>query len=115
MQNCLWLGLILVVEFLPERLSEAFLCRAFDVEMRELHAAFRKVRGTGLYAALRALRIAEVKRRLDVDKGISVDRAMRQCGFASYVWFRKEFLNVFGIDPKRYREFPGSIGLQTET
>lgn len=95
---------VLVLKSLPERLSETFFSQTFGIEIRELHSAFLKIRGVGLYAALRTLRIAEVKRRLDANEALSVDAAMRQCGFASYAWFRKEFLERFKIDPKIYRK-----------
>jgi AraC-like DNA-binding protein len=97
----------LVLELLPERLNEDFFACSLGVEIRELHAAFFKVRGTGLYAALRTLRITEVKRRFDADEDLSIDRAG---GFASYAWFRQEYLQRFGVDPKRLRQSPRIVG-----
>lgn len=95
-----------VLSALPARLSEEVLAKAVGVEVKELHNAFKEACGVDFYTAMRGLRVAEVKRRLDADKTLPVEAAMRQCGFPNYTWFRRDFLDMFGIDPRFFR-MPG--------
>lgn len=94
----------LVLQYLPDRLSEEFIARSFNIEIRTLRAAFRKIHGVKPYVAFRARRIEEVMRRLEADAQLTLEAAMRQCGFTGFVGFRSEFRKQFGIDPKEIQK-----------
>jgi AraC-like DNA-binding protein len=94
----------LVLQYLPERLNEQFLSERLGVKVLDLHRAFRDIRGAVPYMAFHALRIDEVKRRQDADSALSVETTMRQCGFGSYAFLRRKFIEKFGIDPKEFRK-----------
>lgn len=104
-----------VLKYLPDRLSEGFIARTFNVDGRTLRNAFWKVRGVAPYTAFRARRVEEVMRRLEDDPKLAIEIAMRQCGFGSFAGFRNEFKRKFGIDPKEIRKIKlGSIEIQSE-
>lgn len=92
----------LILQYLPQRLSEGFLSNTFKVDLSFLRMSFRKVRGADTQAAFRTLRISEVKRRLDADSELSVELAMHQCGFGSFSGFSREFKQRFGMNPKDF-------------
>jgi transcriptional regulator GlxA family with amidase domain len=92
-----------VLEALPERLAEEFLTKLADVSIRELNGIFSDVRGVDLQAALRGLRVDEVRRRLEANPALSAEAAARQCGFGYYPLLQRLFRARFGVDLNEFR------------
>jgi transcriptional regulator GlxA family with amidase domain len=92
-----------VLKALPERLPEEFLTRTVNVSIRELNAIFEDVRGVNLHAALRGLRLDELRRRLEADPGLSAGAAARQCGFGYFPLLQRLFRARFSGDLNDFR------------
>jgi transcriptional regulator GlxA family with amidase domain len=92
-----------VLKALPERLPEEFLTNALNVSIKELNAIFTEIRGVDLQAALRGLRMDEVRRRLEADPGLSAGAAARQCGFGYFPLLQRLFRARFGDEINEFR------------
>ncbi len=87
----------MVLTALPEWFSEETLTGYARVDIKELNRLFVIVRGVGLQAGLRNVRLDELKRRLEADVSLSPRVAALQCGFGSLNVAQRFFKMRFGM------------------
>ncbi len=94
----------LVLASLPERLSETFLSQMAGASLLRINRAFLDIRGAALHAALRRLRVEELRRRLEMNAALSIQAAAQQCGFGYFAHAQQAFLRRFGVRLDEFHE-----------
>ncbi|WP_262107467.1 GlxA family transcriptional regulator [Arthrobacter sp. Marseille-P9274] len=90
------------IEHLGDQISVDDLARASHMSRRSFIRAFRAATGTTPATWLRTRRLDEVRRLLEVTD-LPIDHIAAQCGFASPITMRQNFMSEFATTPSEYR------------
>ncbi|SDQ30492.1 GlxA family transcriptional regulator [Arthrobacter crystallopoietes] len=90
------------IEHLGDKISVDDLAKASHMSRRSFIRAFRAATGTTPATWLRARRLDEVRRLLEITD-LPIDRIAAQCGFSSPITMRQNFMSEYATTPSEYR------------
>lgn len=86
-----------------ERLSGEFLCEKMNISKMKLYRKLKELTSMSISSFIRSIKLKHSAHLLDTTK-LTVLEVMYESGFNYKSYFFKEFLAMYGMSPKEYRE-----------